>query len=365
MLPQVVYFWRLMQGPSPAGPAHQGSKRQGARDEGGTFVILPDDILLSILDTIPAVKLGQLASTQRRWPTLVSEAAQRRALRQGMAALPIVHARTLQPLAPPTAWLCALGWCEIIEDRVGVRPERGWRTDWEQASRRAGTTDVHTNTLSQPGAIARKLCKFAWALELLELAWPREHAEALPLLHTWANGAIARGVRERSSTYAASTWVLCDALAQQATRQRFQRPVGPVYAKLAGRGGLSTDDPAWNVLLPTACTTGTAADAAVPISKPVWFRTNAVALAASARQGVVWSGQPTGHAAGPGIVQFRQRAMAGGAIRSLVEVGSDRYALPPLACITLESVDEPGEWKLSEEDRGPTLCRRYTVVVDW
>ena len=317
---------------------------------------LPDDILLSILETIPAVKLGQLASTQRRWPTLVSEAAQRRALRQGMAALPIVHARTLQPLAPPTAWLCALGWCEIIEDRVGVRPERGWRTDWEQASRRAGTTDVHTNTLSQPGAIARYSCKFAWALEL------REHAEALPLLHTWANGAIARGVRERSSTYAASTWVLCDALAQQAARQRFHRPVGPVYAKLAGRGGLSTDDPAWNVLLPT-----TAADAAVTTSKLIWFRTNAVTLAASVvtRQGVVWSGQPTGHTAGPGIVLFRQRAMVSGTIRSLVEVGSDRYALPPLACITLESVDEPGEWKLSEDDRGPTLCRRYTVVVDW
>ena len=34
--------------------------------------------------------------------------------------------------------------------------------------------------------------------------------------------------------------------------------------------------------------------------------------------------------------------MVGGTIRSLVEVGSDRYALPPLACITLESVDEPG-----------------------
>ena len=165
--------------------------------------------------------------------------------------------------------------------------------------------------------------------------------------------------------------MLCEALTQQAAKQRFNRPPA-VCAKLAGRGGLSADDPAWEALLRTTCAAEEAARAGPLIgedttSNIVSFRTNAVALAATdvTRRGVVWSGQPTADVPGPGIVYFRQRALAGGAHRSLVEVGSDRYALPPLARVTLERVDEPGEWQLSDEDRGGTLCRRYTVVVDW
>ena len=92
--------------------------------------------------------------------------------------------------------------------------------------------------------------------------------------------------------------------------------------------------------------------------------------------GVVWAGRPrAADPSSPGIVCFRQSPPDAGGIHALVDVGSARHALPPLAIVTLERIDEPGEWAApwysdSDEDflpvpATPTRCRLFTVRVAW
>lgn len=185
-------------------------------------------------------------------------------------------------------------------------------------------------------------------------------ARLLDPADTWGNQAISRAVHERSAALAASTWAVCEALVQAAVRCRHQRQP-PVYANLCGRGGLATDDAAWKALVDVS-------DA----SKLLTFTTGGIALATveTAQLGVVWSGQPSTGAGAVGVVCFRAardgRQSRSGNFRTLVAVGSGRYALPPFARVTLEKVEEGGEWSLSwASDGQATKCRLYTVSVDW
>ena len=48
-----------------------------------------------------------------------------------------------------------------------------------------------------------------------------------------------------------------------------------------------------------------------------------------------------------GLVRFASAPPSGGGLRSLVDVGSGRYAVPPLATVMVESVEEPWQWELA------------------
>ena len=366
---------------------------------------LPDEVLYEILDRLSsAQQLARMAVLQTRMAPVVHEVARRRVARHVAGTLPLVTSRRgrLSTTAAPHAWLRGLAALETLEHSVGARPTCRWDAEFspqgdpddsEDETAAEGDPRHKANPLSAPGAIERYSSKFAWAIELRELAWPREHALAFTLLCTWGNALISRGVRERSPAYAASTWVVCNALAEQAARQRFTRPP-PVYANLAGRGGLLADDPAWEALLRVggegsaaggsaaagSATAGSAAGGSAAGGSPLLLSTSAIVLAASelAWRGVVWAGRPTASQEGAGVVCFRQQSPAFGAHRALVDVGSGRYALPPLARVRLEAVDEPGMWELPGEG-GPRAaaggascsaqaaarCRRFTVSVNW
>lgn len=340
-------------------------------DTAVSTVVASDDLLLLILENLSALALVRVATTQRRWRALLCEAARRRALLRGEAVKQLVTAVPIITGLPKAGWLRALTCVEALEASVGVRPDRCWRAEWETSSGPDSTSDaegiiaapaddlasqIKSSILSQPGAIERNVCKFAWALELRELAWPREHAQALALLYTWGNQAISRSVRQRSPLLTASTWIVCEALAQAYARQMGASRPHLVYANLHGRGGLIADDPRWKALLAPHVARGTS------------FSTSAIAMTASemTRRGVVWSGQPTA-AAGAGVACFKPRLAAFGSRRSLVDVGSGRFALPPFACVTVHAVEEAGEWRLGKDEGegSRTLCRRYTVFVDW
>lgn len=333
--------------------------------------VLSDDLLLLIFERLPAVALGRLAAAHRRWGALVADVAHRRAGGaggEGAVRDALIDARRAAfRLAPAPCWLRAMATIEALEASVGERPSSSWRADWgrgdpdeegdEEAEGAAAGVRSRRSPLSQPGAIERYSCKFAWALELRELAWPRDHADALALLGTFATADVARSVRARSSAHAASTWVLCDALTQAAARQmRLARTL--TYACLTGRGGLATDDPVWAALL--------AEDPACGVT----FSTSTVALAASSelQAAVVLRSAPSARTLAAahlvGVVCFEPRPPLHGGFRALVDVGSGRTALPPFAHVRLVAVDEPGEWRLSEMD-APAPCRRYTVHVDW
>ena len=61
------------------------------------------------------------------------------------------------------------------------------------------------------------------------------------------------------------------------------------------------------------------------------------------------------------MARFRSAgADADGTLRSLVQTGGGFYSLPPMATVTLERVDGPGEW----EANGHRVRRRlFTVAV--
>ena len=58
------------------------------------------------------------------------------------------------------------------------------------------------------------------------------------------------------------------------------------------------------------------------------------------------------------VVCFRSAAADADGLHSLVQVGGGAYALPPRATVTLESVQEAGEWEV----RGLRVQRRLFVV---
>ena len=78
------------------------------------------------------------------------------------------------------------------------------------------------------------------------MGWPRKQAEAYTLIAGGLKAPLAAAVRERSKRYAASTQVLCEALAQRA--RQMTQPAPLVYINLTGLAGLATDDPAWQAL---------------------------------------------------------------------------------------------------------------------
>ena len=63
------------------------------------------------------------------------------------------------------------------------------------------------------------------------------------------------------------------------------------------------------------------------------------------------------------VVRFRSAgADADGTLHSLVQTTGAGYALPPMATVTLERVDAPGEWVAN----GHRVRRRlYTVAVSY
>ena len=67
-------------------------------------------------------------------------------------------------------------------------------------------------------------------------------------------------------------------------------------------------------------------------------------------------------AAGLGRVCFRSASSDADGYHSLVQTASAGYDLPPCATVTLEKVEQPGEWEV----RGLKVQRRLlTVRVTW
>ena len=67
----------------------------------------------------------------------------------------------------------------------------------------------------------------------------------------------------------------------------------------------------------------------------------------------------TSEVAGGAVVCFRAAPADAAGLHALVDVGSGRFALPPLSRVTLARVDEPGEWEppwMMKEKRRSSCC---------
>ena len=82
-----------------------------------------------------------------------------------------------------------------------------------------------------------------------EFGWSRDDAIAVQLLLN-RRECLARALRERDPCYSASTYFICDFLAEQAAKLPFTPGVQEdlVYGNLHGHMGLATVDPAWEGL---------------------------------------------------------------------------------------------------------------------
>ena len=360
---------------------------------------LPDDELRLIFELLCCHALGVLSGVSRRWHILAQDCARAR----------LIVARRIVP--PAVSPLFSLGAFATLERFVGSKEEQPLPST---SARLVPTvppqgTEVAPASLSTAAAssasslpshrywrsewprrdLERFTCKFAWALEMREnpLRYPREDAECLSILYTCGNGAIACAVRERSHKYPLSVHALSEYLLAANMRMRTSAysgaPHPPVYANLMGRGGLAHDDSVWECLFEltprdvgSSSSMASRSAATLPSAEGARssFRTYGMCLALASNEqsdGVVWAGRPAATERSRGIVCFRARPTDALGIHGLVAVGSGRYLLPPLAIVTLERVDEPGEWHFEpfsfprSLDREHQKCPLYTVSVAW
>ena len=340
---------------------------------------LGDDELALVLGALCNGALCKIPAVCRRWHQACREEASRR-LSGGLAPSPRLALNGAGP-----SHLFVLGAVTALESAVGPRPsDLDWRAEFSLAERN------------------RFACKFAWSLELREMKWPQEEADVVSIVYTWGNRSLSAAARDGSRTFAASTWAVGEALLRAALRSpRCNSRLAahpPLYAKLRGRGGLAHGDETWECLLGGGGGGGGDAPAApaAPAALPgQTFATRGIALATAEHartSAVVWAGQPTASPFEGGVVRFLPARPDTAGIHALVDVGSGRYALPPLSLVTLVRVDEPGEWRLEEDagecsssssstsgdssgssgsgsssspDRPKTRCRLYTVRVAW
>ena len=193
--------------------------------------------------------------------------------------------------------------------------------------------------------------------------WPREQASAFSVLSAYLPASIAAAVKERSPRYAASTHILCEAMSTAAKRLKPTDVAPLVYWNLTGRFALSKEDPAWEALLSikdnseagfsfltNGIARGNMADSnSFPDDKGYYMAVNL-------------GGQVVMELTESDIVCFKSAPTDGDGYHSFIQTSGASYMMPPLATVTLEKVQQPGEWYAC----GYKVQRRcYTVSITY
>ena len=237
-----------------------------------------------------------------------------------------------------------------MERAVGPKPTgRMWRDEWVDMWMERGRMESAGWPRSQfeaGGANSIEVLLREDAADIqwkVDHGWPRADAEAYHLITGCVGAPLAAAVRERSDRYAASTHAVCDALAQRARQVTEAAP--PVYWNLTGKHGLATVDPAFAALAQPGASAG------------LGLVTNGVAQgdlldsrnfpnAEGFHVGVQIGGNVTFQLIDSDVVCFRSAPADADGYHSLVQIGWVTYVLPPLATVTLERVQQPGEWEV-------------------
>ena len=203
----------------------------------------------------------------------------------------------------------------------------------------------------------------------VEQGWPRAQAEAYTLITCALKAPLSAAVRDRSDAdpavrarsdrYAASTQVVREALAQRA--KHMTKPAPLAYRNLTGFAGLATEDLAWAALTQPEASPGltlvTHGVVQGIIANP-WVFPDDKGFCVSVSVG----GKHTFELQDSDVVCFRSAAADADGYHSLIPTGGLSYEMPPLATVTLEKVEQPGEWEV----RGHKVQRRlFTVRVTY
>ena len=261
--------------------------------------------------------------------------------------------------------------------RTMVEATRTWHDEWVDAWMERCTllseNECATRSRYEAGgdmSIEEVIENLAGSIKwLVHNDWPQEQAEAYALISCCLNAPLAAAVRDRSDPsaavrdrsdrYAASTRLMCEALAERAKQMTKAAPL--LYINLTGKIGLATEDPAWEALMQPGATAG------------LGLVTNGVARGVNADDrnfpdnkgfytGMTRDGKLTFELQDSDVVCLRSAPADADGYHSLVHTGGASYDMPPLATATLEKVEEPGEWQVC----GHKVQRRlFTVRVTY
>ena len=216
----------------------------------------------------------------------------------------------------------------LLKDIVGPCPDHEWRSEWKNL-------DVAIERTS--GSVDRKI----------ERGWAAEDARAYCALAAGCTAPIAKSLAEKSPQFAASIHLLVELLNRQACKQAGQ--AADCYANLEGSFGLVTEDPAWRGLLESE-RPGTS------------FQTKSLTLAHASHKEFTAEGMLVDDEVQPSdVVCFVSAPEDAAGLHTMVRTSAAaEFALPPLATVTLQDVEEPGEWKVGDL----SVNRRLFIVTE-
>lgn len=281
---------------------------------------------------------------------------------------------------------------ERLENAVGPKPDHPWQAEWRSVV-------LEEFRLRGYGALAevaeQHTVQNLEACLAQPIEWLRSRSSAFSataasctLLGFCGRAALGRALAARDPCYAACTHVLAGSLHEHAAMLGDTHVAPRAYRNLTGNGGLVGDDPVW-ASLPSYemwCARRAADEAACaacgeeaatsgygeartcaacgcdrPADEPTRFTTSAVVLADTAESNfesadgysvLTWAPAPAGGARleyqlqrDSSIVCFVSGRADGAGYHSLLPTGGTSYSVPPLAQLTLESVEAPGTWQ--------------------
>lgn len=262
---------------------------------------------------------------------------------------------------------------EQLEARVGPKPQtRNWWMEWpllraEEMISSGQPTLAHPDRFERGGthSLHKLLKQYALTLAwMVDAGWPPLDAATCIGLSA-CRISLARQLQKMPSMltggllkHAASSHMLAEILRDRAGN--VERPAPLTYASFCcGPSGLAECDDAWFTLL-DASSAGADAATGVQIRTSVMMRTSSDpfvidGLGAPTTFGAIETGWD--RLAAP-VVCVRSEKPSGGRLRSVIQASPYMYLLPPLATVTLEKVQAPGEWQV----HGRTIWRSCLTV---
>ena len=260
-----------------------------------------------------------------------------------------------------SAWPAA-----TLERAIGPKPTgRTWRNEWVDASLECDRINFKLPNRERyeaggPRSIQAMATKHSEFIEwLVNYGWPTESAIAFALTGK-TNIAICLAIQQRSSRYAATAHILYDAYMLVARRNL--TAVAPhTFKHLHGKFSLSEIDMGFNVLTHPKTRPGTTiltnSFVRTEIATDLTFPDEA-GFYATVFKGTV----PRNDFCQSDIVCFVSRPADANGCHSPVHTSENRFVLPPLTTVTLESIHEPEGWQVN----GHVIQRRlYTVSVTY
>lgn len=267
-------------------------------------------------------------------------------------------------------WMSILEAVERLEQCAGPKPvDQNWWNEWpalraEEMMCSGQPSLARTENFDRggPDSLRNLLKQYSLTLAwMVDAGWPPLDAAACICLNA-CRTALARQLQQLPSMHtggalkhAASSHTIAEILRDRASRVDSPAPLA--YASFCcGPSGLAECDEAWFALVDSSATAGAC------------IRTSVMLKASSDPFVVDGLGAPTSFGAvetgwdrlASPVICVRSERPSGGRLRSLVQASPYLYLLPPLATVTLEKVDQPGQWEV----HGRTIWRScYTVRV--